>query len=86
MPEYKGPATLGEHPCTVPTPSPTPPSLTSFLPLPGSALGSGENNQYLFFSFETFFYSFECPGTHSVDHIGLELAEICLPLPPECWG
>uniref|UniRef100_A0A8C8UFW4 Protein orai-3 n=1 Tax=Peromyscus maniculatus bairdii TaxID=230844 RepID=A0A8C8UFW4_PERMB len=26
-----------------------------------------------------------CPGTHSVDQAGLELREIHLPLPPECW-
>ncbi|CAH6888699.1 Scfd2 [Phodopus roborovskii] len=26
-----------------------------------------------------------CPGTCSVDQVGLELTEICLPLPPECW-
>ena len=26
-----------------------------------------------------------CPGTHSVDQAGLELTEIHLPLPPECW-
>jgi hypothetical protein len=25
------------------------------------------------------------PGTHSVDQAGLELIEICLPLPPKCW-
>ena len=24
-------------------------------------------------------------GTHSVDRAGLELTEIFLPLPPECW-
>jgi hypothetical protein len=26
-----------------------------------------------------------CPGTHSVAQAGLELTEIRLPLPPECW-
>ena len=26
-----------------------------------------------------------CPGTSSVDQAGLELTEICLPLPSECW-
>jgi hypothetical protein len=26
-----------------------------------------------------------CPGTHFVDQAGLELTEIHLPLPPECW-
>jgi hypothetical protein len=26
-----------------------------------------------------------CPGTHSVNQAGLELAETHLPLPPECW-
>ena len=26
-----------------------------------------------------------CSGTCSVDQAGLELTEICLPLPPECW-
>ena len=25
------------------------------------------------------------PGTHSVDQVGLELVELILPLPPECW-
>ena len=25
------------------------------------------------------------PGTYSVDHAGLKLTEIHLPLPPECW-
>ena len=25
-----------------------------------------------------------CPGTRSVDQAGLELTEICLPLPPRC--
>ena len=25
------------------------------------------------------------PGTHSVDQAGLELTDIHLPLPPECW-
>ena len=25
------------------------------------------------------------PGTHSVDQASLELTEICLSLPPECW-
>ena len=26
-----------------------------------------------------------CPGSCFVDHAGLELAKICLPLCPECW-
>ena len=26
-----------------------------------------------------------CPGTHSVDHAGLEVIEILLLLPTECW-
>lgn len=26
-----------------------------------------------------------CPGTHCVDQANLELSEICLILPPECW-
>jgi hypothetical protein len=26
-----------------------------------------------------------CPGTHFVDQTGLELIEIHLSLPPECW-
>jgi hypothetical protein len=26
-----------------------------------------------------------CPETCSVDQVDLELTEICLPLPPECW-
>jgi hypothetical protein len=25
-----------------------------------------------------------CPRTHSVDHAGLKLTKICLPLPPKC--
>jgi hypothetical protein len=28
---------------------------------------------------------FSCPGIHSVDHAGLEITDICLPLPSECW-
>ena len=33
-----------------------------------------------------FLYSFGAsPGTHSVDQAGIELREIHLPLPPECW-
>uniref|UniRef100_A0A8C8UP70 Uncharacterized protein n=1 Tax=Peromyscus maniculatus bairdii TaxID=230844 RepID=A0A8C8UP70_PERMB len=27
----------------------------------------------------------DCPGTHFVDQAGLELTEICLPLPHKCW-
>jgi hypothetical protein len=27
--------------------------------------------------------SLGCPGTYSVDQAGLELTEICLPLPPQ---
>ena len=27
-----------------------------------------------------------CPGTHSIGQAGLELTEIHLPLPPQCWG
>jgi hypothetical protein len=30
-------------------------------------------------------YSSGCPGTYYVDHAGLKLTEIHLPLPPECW-
>jgi hypothetical protein len=30
-------------------------------------------------------YSFGCPETCFVDPAGIEFAEICLPLPPECW-
>jgi hypothetical protein len=26
-----------------------------------------------------------CPETHSINEAGLELIEICLPLPPEFW-
>ena len=26
-----------------------------------------------------------CPGTLSVDHAGLQLTELCLPLPVKCW-
>ena len=42
---------------------------------------------YLFWFFKTgFLCSFRaCPGTHSIDQAGLELTEICLALPPECW-
>jgi hypothetical protein len=29
--------------------------------------------------------SFGHLGTRSVDQTGLELTEMCLPLPPECW-
>jgi hypothetical protein len=29
--------------------------------------------------------SLGCPGTSYVDQPGLELTEICLPLPPMCW-
>ena len=29
--------------------------------------------------------SLGCPGTYSVHQAGLELLEIHLPLPPECW-
>jgi hypothetical protein len=31
------------------------------------------------------FFSAVWPGTHSVDQAGLNLTEIHLPLPPECW-
>jgi hypothetical protein len=31
------------------------------------------------------YVTLDCPRTHSVDQAGLELTEICLPLPPECW-
>ena len=42
---------------------------------------------FFFFFFETgFLCGFgTCPGTSSVDQAGLELTEIRLPLPPECW-
>ena len=47
---------------------------------------------FLFFFFPFFFFktgflcSFgACPGTYLVDQAGLELTEICLSLPPECW-
>ena len=26
-----------------------------------------------------------CTGAHSIDQVGLEFTEICLPLSPECW-
>ena len=26
-----------------------------------------------------------CPGTWSIDHAGLKLTEILMPLPPKCW-
>ena len=39
----------------------------------------------LFFETE-FLCSFRsCPGTSSVDQAGLELTDVCLPLPPKCW-
>jgi hypothetical protein len=27
-----------------------------------------------------------CPGTHSAEQAGLELRDLCLILPPECWN
>ena len=27
-----------------------------------------------------------CPRTHYIDQVGPECTEICLPLPPNCWG
>jgi hypothetical protein len=38
---------------------------------------------FLFFRDRVSLCSPGCPGTHSVDQAGLELKEICLPLPPE---
>ena len=39
-----------------------------------------------FVFFETVsLYSSACPGTHSIDQIGLKLTEICVHLPPERW-
>jgi hypothetical protein len=35
--------------------------------------------------FVCFLYSLSCPGIHYVVQAGLELTEIYLPLPPECW-
>ena len=32
-----------------------------------------------------FYFSLGCPGTLYVDKAGLELMEILLSLPPECW-
>jgi hypothetical protein len=32
-----------------------------------------------------FLCSLGSPGTHSIDQAGLELTEICLPLPPKYW-
>jgi hypothetical protein len=41
---------------------------------------------YLFTLKQSFFLCISvCLGTHSVDQPGLELTEIHLPLPPECW-
>ena len=37
---------------------------------------------FVFLVFETRFLS---PGTRSVDQVGLELTDICLLLPLECW-
>jgi hypothetical protein len=30
-------------------------------------------------------HSLGCSGTHCIHQAGLELTEICLPLPPKCW-
>ena len=39
-----------------------------------------------FFPYRVYICSFgACPGTHPVDQADLELTEICLPQPPECW-
>jgi hypothetical protein len=42
---------------------------------------------YLFYLFgvRVSLCSPDCPGTLSVDQCGLELTEICLRLPPDCW-
>lgn len=31
-------------------------------------------------------HSHSCPGTHYIDHVGFELTDISLHLPPKCWG
>jgi hypothetical protein len=38
-----------------------------------------------FFQEKFSFCSSGCPGSHFVDVAGLELREIYLSLPPECW-
>ena len=35
--------------------------------------------------FETGFLYASCPITLCVDQAGLDLTEICMPLPPKCW-
>jgi len=39
-----------------------------------------------FVLFETRSYCLGWPGIHCVDQAGLELTEIHLLLPPQCWG
>jgi hypothetical protein len=39
----------------------------------------------LFVCRQGFLLSPGCPGVHSVNQAGLKLAEIPMPLPPECW-
>lgn len=40
---------------------------------------------YYFFQYMVSLYNSNYPRTHSVEKAGLEPAEICLPMPPECW-
>ena len=44
-------------------------------------------SRHFFFVRQDFSVAFgACPGTHSEDQAGLNLTEIQLPLPPECWN
>ena len=50
-----------------------------------------QNNIFLFCFFDFLqdrvsLCSFGCPGTHPIDKTYLELTEVCLPLPSECWN
>jgi hypothetical protein len=40
---------------------------------------------FLLFGDRVFLHSPGCPETHNVVQAGLQLTEICLPLPPQCW-
>lgn len=40
---------------------------------------------YYFFQYMVSLYNLNYPRTHSVEKTGLKPAEICLPMPPECW-
>ena len=54
----------------------------------GSLTWSGSFRQYIYLFFETGFFCVALEPVLElalVDQAGLELTEICLPLPPECW-